>query len=309
MIALPFDTRICSFAAMTSHAKRPWYSPLRLAQRAVIYAAVMYVTLCVFLYFQQDSMIYPAMIAGGPANTQIAIRQAADGGLVPWPSSASPSDSYEGFVTRDFAKPARRGTIMVFHGNGSSANQLTFFVEAFRQRGFRTFLYEYPGYSGRPGHPRETVMAAEARKIVRELDAQGLGPVYLWGESLGSGVASSVAGDPTLPVHGLMLMMPWDTIAHVAQSEFPIVPVRLLLHDTYDSVANLDHFRHPICVIRGDQDTTVPPACTLNLFAHLPDPKLMILQAGYGHGDWPSEPNLAWWDEALNFIAPQAGKK
>lgn len=258
-------------------------------------------------------MIYPGMIPGGPANTQIAIRQAANGGLVPWPAPASSADShqgysYQGFVGRDFAKPAPRGTIMVFHGNGDSADLLTLFVNAFRRRGFRTFLYEYPGYGGRPGHPREAIMVPEARKIVRELDAQSLGPIYLWGESLGSGVAASVAADPTLPVHGLMLMMPWDTIAHVAHSEYPIIPVRLLMHDTYDSVANLDHFRHPICVIRGDQDTIVPPACTLNLFAHLPDPKLMILEKGYGHGDWPSEPNLAWWDEALNFIAPPVKK-
>ena len=31
----------------------------------------------------------------------------------------------------------------------------------------------------------------------------------------------------------------------------------------------------------------------------------MILQSGYGHGDWPVEPNLTWWDEALDFIAPK----
>ena len=293
---------------MLPRAKRPWYSPIRLAQRALIYALSAYVTLCVYLYFTQDSQIYPAAFGGGAINAQVAIRQAANEGLVPWDHPTPGAASPQGYVPRDFARPAPRGTIVVFHGNGGWAGDRTMYPDAFRPRGFRALLYEYPGYGGRPGHPREATIVPDARALIRELDAMGYGPVYVWGESLGSGVAASVCGDPTLPVHGLVLMMPWDTIADVAMYRFPIVPARWLMHDTYNSIANLAHFRHPICVIRGDQDTTIPPALTLNLFAHLPNPRLMILQKGYGHGDWPSEPNLAWWDKALDFIAPPAGE-
>jgi pimeloyl-ACP methyl ester carboxylesterase len=293
---------------MSSRVKRPWYSPVRLAQRAVIYAVVAYVTLCVYLYFTQDSQIYPAALTGGSIDTKRVIHEAAAEGLVPWDHLTPGATSSPGYVPRDFAKPAPRGTIVVFHGNGDRAIDGLLFPDAFGKRGFRTFLYEYPGYGGRPGWPRESTIVPDARALIRELDADGYGPVYVWGESLGSGVAASVCGDPTLPVRGLVLMMPWDTIAHVATYRFPFIPAGWLMHDTYDSIANLSHFHHPICVIRGDRDTTIPPVLTLNLFAHLPDPKLMILQSGYGHGDWPSEPNLAWWDDALNFIAPRAGK-
>ena len=293
---------------MPSRVKRPWYSPVRLAQRAVIYAVVAYVTLCVYLYFTQDSQIYPAALTGGSVDPTIAIRQASNEGLLPWDHPTPGASSPQGYVPRDFGKPAPRGTIVVFHGNGGWAGDRTQYPDAFSKRGFRTFLYEYPGYGGRPGHPRESVMVPDARALIRELDAMGDGPVYVWGESLGSGVAASVCGDPQLPVHGLVLMMPWDTIAHVATYRFPFIPARWLMHDAYDSIANLAHFHHPLCVIRGDQDDTIPPALTLNLFAHLPNPKMMILQKGYGHGDWPSEANLGWWDDALNFIAPPVGK-
>jgi len=286
--------------------RRPWYSPVRLAQRAAIYAVVAYVTLCVFLYFTQDAQIYPSAVRDGHFDTDRAIHYAAALQLVPWNDSAPGAPSPQGYVPRDFNHPAPRGTLVVFHGNGDTAYDRDYYADAFRQRGFRTFLYEYPGYGGRPGHPREAVIVPDARALIRELDAKGLGPIYVWGESLGSGVASSVVADPTLPVHGLVLMMPWDTLADVALYRFPWVPVRLLMHDSYDSVGNLAHFRHPVCVIRGDRDPIIPPALTLNLFAHLPEPKLMILQSGYGHGDWPAEPNLAWWDEALDFIAPRA---
>ena len=283
--------------------KRPWYSPLRLAQRAAIYVVGAYLTFCGLLYFTQDSQIYPS--GNGKIGTDQAVRDAAAYRLTPWTDAAA-GPSPQGYVPRDFKGPAPRGTIVVFHGNGDTAYDRSYYADAFRPRGFRTFLYEYPGYGGRPGHPREALIVPDARALIRELDREGLGPVYVWGESLGSGVAGSVVADPTLPVHGLVLMMPWDTIAHVATYRFPFIPVTFLMHDTYDTAGNLENFKHPICVLRGDRDSIIPPALTLALFAHLPDPKLMILQAGYGHGDWPSEPDQAWWDEALDFIAPRA---
>ncbi len=284
--------------------RRPWYSPLRLAQRGAIYAVVAYVVFCGLLYLTQDAQIYPS--GDGKLSTAQALRDAAAYRLVPWTDATPGGPSPQGYVPRDFMAPAPRGTIVVFHGNGDTAYDRSYYVDAFRARGFRTFLYEYPGYGGRPGHPREATIVPDARALIRELDAKELGPVYVWGESLGSGVAASVVADPTLPVHGLVLMMPWDTLANVALSRFPYIPVRLFLHDTYDTTGNLAHFHHPICVLRGDRDSIILPALTLNLFAHLPEPKLMILQSGYGHGDWPAEPNLAWWDEALDFIAPRA---
>jgi pimeloyl-ACP methyl ester carboxylesterase len=282
------------------------YSPWRLISRSILVGASVYAIVCGVLYYSQDAQIYPSAAAGEQISLAKATKSARRHFVVPWnhptPGAASP----QGYVARDFAQRAPRGTIVVFHGNGGKAYQRDNYVDAFRPRGFRTFLYEYPGYGGRPGHPREALIVPDARALIRQLDAMGFGPVYVWGESLGSGVAASVVADPALPVHGLVLMMPWDNLANVATYRFPFIPAKLLLHDTYDSVGNLEHFRHPICVIRGDIDPVIPPALTLNLFAHLPDPKLMILEKGYGHGDWPDEANLPWWDEALDFIAPKA---
>ena len=31
----------------------------------------------------------------------------------------------------------------------------------------------------------------------------------------------------------------------------------------------------------------------------------MILFTDCGHNDWPDDPALPWWDDALNFIAPK----
>jgi pimeloyl-ACP methyl ester carboxylesterase len=275
----------------------------RRTRRLLALLALVYFGFCGFLYLKQDQMIYPI----GPAiPTAEATREAAAVGLVPWDHPTPGAVSPQGYVPENFSTAsAPRGTIVVFHGNGGWAAQRSFYVEAFAQRGFRTFLYEYAGYGGRPGHPHERLIVPDARALVRELAREGWGPLYLWGESLGSGVAAEVAADATLPVRGLALMTPYDRIAGVALYRYPYVPVTLLLRDRYDTMANLAHFRRPVCVIRSSEDEIIPPALTLLLYQRLPGPKKMIVQPGVGHDDWPTDPALPWWNEALDFIAPR----
>lgn len=292
-------------AAPSSASRRPWYHPLELLKRLAVYALIGYVIVCVFLYFMQNSLTYPRQATGAVLPLDQAIHFAKGMGLVPWDRTTPGSSGPQGYVSSDFAHPAPRGTIVVFHGNGGWSAQRIEYVDAFSHRGFRVFLYEYPGYGGRPGRPSEATIVPDAQASIRSLDQAGYGPVYAWGESLGAGVAAAVCADRTLPVHGLVLLTPWDNIANVGLSFYPYIPVRLLMVDKYDSIANLEHFQHPICVIRSSNDEVIPPPLTLNLFAHLPDPKKMILQNGFGHNDWPSSPELTWWDEALDFIAPK----
>jgi pimeloyl-ACP methyl ester carboxylesterase len=268
----------------------------------VIICVVIYVRMCGYLYSMQNSLLYPREIL----SPEVADTLAAKVGLVAWnPSAAGFGAPRQGYVRPDFTHPAPRGVIVLFHGNGGVASGRVAYVNAFTPRGFRTFLYEYPGYGGRPGVPGEAAIVPEARAFIRELDQAGYSPVYVWGESLGAGVAAAVCADPGLHVQGLALLTPWDTLANVAQSHFPWFPVRLLLFDRYDSVANLQHFGHPICVIRSSRDEIIPPALSVNLYQQLPKPKLVIVQDGYGHNDWPHSPELAWWDQALDFIAPK----
>jgi len=262
-----------------------------------------YAAACGYLFFNQDSMIYEG--AAVPISVETATREAAAVGLVPWKGMTTGAAGSQGFVQPNFAAPAPRGTIVFFHGNGESAWLWVDEIAPFARRGFRVFLYEYPGYGGRAGSPSEKAIVPDARALIRSLDKSGYGPVYVWGESLGSGVAAAVCADEGLPVRGLTLVTAWDNIANVALSYYPYVPVRSFMKDRYDSAANLKNFRRPVCVIYGDEDSTVLPALSLNLYAHLPEPKKLMLMRGHGHGDWPRSPELPWWDEALDFMAPR----
>jgi hypothetical protein len=283
------------------YTDRPWYYPTALARRLINY----YLLICVLLFLMQNSLLFPRWVSGAVFSKEEAAQKAASVGLVPWDRTTTGAATPQGYVSSDFTKSEPRGTIVLFHGNGGCAFDRSYYLPAFARRGFRTFLYEYPGYGGRPGRPSAASIVGDARTLIRSLDLAGYGPVYVWGESVGSGIAASVCNDPTLPIHGLTLSTPWDSLVNAAAYHYPFVPVSVLLWDKYDSIANLAHFPHPVCVICGTRDPILPMRLGLNLFAHLPEPKKFILQDGYGHGDWPCEPELTWWDDALNFIAPQ----
>ena len=256
----------------------------RLVITALLGGLLAYVICCLFFYLAQNSIEYPREFTDSDIPLAQAIQEAKVKGLKPWPKTTPGAQFPQGFVATDFEQPHPRGTIVVFHGNGAWVIKHTAYVEAFARRGFRAFLYEYPGYGGRPGIPREKTIVPDGRALIRSLAEQGYGPIYVWGESLGSGVAAAVCADPHLPISGLALVTPWDSISNVGYYRYPLLPVRWLVKDKYDSIGNLAHFQHPICVIRSSLDEVIPARLTLDLYAHLPAPKKLILQDGYRHG-------------------------
>jgi alpha-beta hydrolase superfamily lysophospholipase len=290
-------------AGLPSVRRRAWYHPWRLLPRIVLYLALLFLGCSALLYFKQTALIYPAARIVPPDEVARSIK---DAGLVPWTDLQPDAKPGIGLVPPNFRDPAPRGTVVLFHGNGELAYDSPEVIPAFHQRGFRPFFYEYPGYGGRPGLPSELIIVPDARALVRSLDAAGLGPVYVWGMSIGSGVAAAVCADSTVPVHGCVLLAPFDSLRNVAAFYYPYFPVRLLMIDRYDSVTNLQHFGRPVCVVRGAHDDVIPPALAMNLFRQLPEPKKEIVFPDAGHGGWPTDPRQAWWDQVLDFIAPKA---
>jgi alpha-beta hydrolase superfamily lysophospholipase len=292
------------------YAKRPWYHPLAILRRLINLSLLIYLLICVALFLLQNYLLFPREASGAVMSADEGARQAAYVKFIPWTDTSSGTAQLKGYVPHDFRLHPKRGTIVVFHGNAGCAFDRDYYQAAFATRGFQAFLYEYPGYGGRPGKPSAASIVGDAQTLIRSLDQAGYGPIYVWGVSVGSGIAAEVCKDTSLPVHGLTLLTPWDSLTNAAAYHYPFIPVSVLLWDKYDSISNLAHFQHPICVICSEQDEILPVRLGRNLFDHLPEPKKLILQPGCGHNDWPSAPNLTWWDDALNFIAlPHAPAK
>jgi uncharacterized protein len=215
-----------------------------------------------------------------------------------WPNS----DNYRGFIAKALPENAR-GTVIVFHGNAGRAVERTDYVQALGRLGWRVVLAEYPGFGGRPGSLSEKSLTDDGRETVCEVHQKFGGPVYVLGESLGAGVACSVASDPTLPLDGLILITPWDSLPEVAQSTFWFLPARFLVRDRFDSVRNLAHFQKPVAILLSERDEVIPTARGQRLYDSLLAPKRRWVFPGAGHNTWPSGPREAWWREVSDFMS------
>jgi uncharacterized protein len=214
---------------------------------------------------------------------------------------AAPAD-YRGLITGSDT-PAPNGTIVLFHGNGGTALDRTFYLEPLTKLGFRVILSEYPQYGGRPGIVGEKPFVTDGLETVRLAYEQYGEPLYLLGESLGCGVVAAIAKRTGVPIAGIILITPWDTLSAAAESLFPFLPVAMLLTDEYDSIGNLRSFQGKISVAGAERDEILPIKHALNLYDSLPEgKKRMWVVKGAGHNDWPLYADASLFKEMTDFV-------
>ena len=199
--------------------------------------------------------------------------------------------------------PKQNGTIVLFHGNGGTALDRTFYLEPLSDLGYRVILAEYPLYGGRKGKVGEKPFVADAVETLKLAYEQYGEPLFILGESLGCGVAAAAANKTAVPIAGIILITPWDTLAAVAKSLFPFLPVKLMLTDKYDSIENLRAFKKKIAVIGAEHDEILPIQHAHALYSSLPEgKKRMWIIKNAGHNDWPMYADASLWKEMTDFV-------
>jgi len=261
--------------------------------RIFLFFAVGYSILVTAAFIWQRKMIY------FPDREKPMERQIHAVGLRFWPNN---SDDYRGFVASD--PPAEsKGTVIVFHGNAGAAWHRNYYVHALVPLGFNVVLAEYPGYGGRGGGPSESNFVNDARTTIQLARETHGGPLCLWGESVGWGVAAVMAADPPVQVEGIVLVTPWDSLPDLAQSLYWYLPVRWLLRDKFDNVKNFQSFDKPVAVAIAAFDEIIPTKRSLRLYESLKPPKRLWRFEAAGHNNWPTDPTEEWWREVIRFIS------
>jgi hypothetical protein len=232
-----------------------------------------------------------------PSNFRLSEQAAAREGLRYWPSL----ENYRGFSGAEEAAQAQ-GTVIVFHGNAGAAYHRSFYVDALTRQGLRVILAEYPGYGGRAGHPSEAVLVEDARETIRLVYRAYGEPLYLWGESLGAGVVSGAISQTDTPIKGAVLFLPWDSLPNLAQTIYWYFPARWLVLDTYNSVEKLRHFDGKVAVILAEADEVIPLRHGQALYDSITTTKKLWLFEQARHNEMPVGPDLAWWQEVVDFI-------
>ena len=255
---------------------------------------IIYLTLIVILFLNQRQLLY-FPDPNFPTEELVKLRE-----LEYW---VTQDNNYRGLVSRQ-PQDNVKGTIIVFHGNAGAAIDRSYYSDILGKLGYRVLLAEYPGYGGRKGKLSEESLVVDARKTIQLIHQEYGNPLYVWGESLGTGVVAGAVSDSLVFVDGIVLITPWDTLPNLVQSIYRIFPAKWLVLDKFDSVKNLKLFPGKLGIVLAGKDEVIPTKLGQNLYESLPNTnkKLWGLEQA-GHNNWIEHTNDSWWQEVISFLA------
>ncbi len=241
-----------------------WAVALMRYKRALLFAGAVYLLACVGCCGLQRRLIYfPPAVS---PEEEDAVTRAEQ--LEPWAGSAG---DRIGWKRRSRIQPAQ-GRVLIAHGNACCAFECGHYADAIQQvASFDVYFVEYPGYADCPGSPKESSLYQSASEAFQLLATNG--PVYLVGESLGTGVAAYLAGRYPSQTAGVVLLAPYSRLADVAQAHFPILPVKFLLRERFPAEEYLRNYRGPVAVLVGGRDRVVAARFGRRVYQQYAGPK------------------------------------
>lgn len=258
-----------------------------------------FVLVCLLLFLGQRRLMYfPDRMT-----EEAALRRAASIGMEPWRGA---DGRLRGWRTLHPGGDAQ-ACLLVFHGNAGSALDRDYLARAFQGKGkgegmaqaVEVRMLEYPGYGCRPGEPGEATFLAAASEALDALKAEGL-PVVILGESIGSGVASVLAGKRPRDVAGLILVTPYTSFRAVARHHYPFFP-SFLVRDPFEAARALRGFQGPVAFLVAGRDEVVPAPLGLTLHAGYGGPKRLWIEDRATHNTLDFDPARPLWEEILRF--------
>lgn len=193
--------------------------------------------------------------------------------------------------------------VIYFHGNGDFLAGLVSRFRGITSDGTGLVALSYRGYAGSSGGPSERGLLWDAAAAYAFTAARySADRIVVWGFSLGSGVAVALAAEQ--PVGRLILEAPYTSIADIAASRLPVVPVRWLLRDQFHSDERIARVTAPLLIMHGGRDSTIPIAFGERLFALAHEPKQFVRFPEAGHNDLD---NYGAIETARHFIAASKG--
>jgi uncharacterized protein len=246
--------------------------------------------ICSTVAVAQSFLYYPRVYSAAQVN-----RMAQSANLQRWTNAIGANIG----LKRLSPKQPASGSILIFYGNGSSATGCARYADDIQTvAAMDVYILEYPGYEDRPGPPSEKSIFDAASDGLQMIPTNK--PIYLIGASLGSGVASYLAGAFTNRIAGIVLLSPFTSVADVAQYLYPELPVSSLLVDQFPSEDYLRNYHGKVGITVDGKDTIVPEKFGLRLYDGYDGPKKLWRFPNGAHCQI-SNPQTQFWKEAITF--------
>lgn len=175
-----------------------------------------------------------------------------------------------------------KGAVLFFHGNAGSLKGWGKFGEFYTKLGYDFYVFDYRGYgksSGEIRSERELMSDSEAmmRRALEDFSAKD---ITLMGYSLGSGLATRIAGKFEVP--RLILVAPYFKFDELASSKVFFVP-KFIVKYKIPTVSFIKEAKDTdISIIHGKFDDLIDISNSYKLVKHLKqDDKFYEIEAGH----------------------------
>ena len=249
---------------------------MALLLKILIGLAVLALAILLATYFGQRRLLYfPDRTRTSPAASGLSavtehVLDAPDGArIITWWGRARPGQP----------------TFVYFHGNGGALADRSARFERFMSEGWGVFMMAYRGYSGSTGSPSEIDNVADALNAFDWIVAHGVDArsIILYGESLGTGIATQVA--VLRPSLALILDAPYTSTYEVGARRYPFLPVARAMWDRYETRRHIRNVKVPVLVIHGTRDPVIPVEMGREVAQLANEPKTYIEFPNGGHID------------------------
>lgn len=243
---------------------------MKLMLRILLLLAILYAVLVAVVYFRQRSMLF------FPSHTTPDTR------LTPWMDDTR-------LIGYCREVPGAPTIWLMMHGNAGQAADREYVLPRLSGQD-SLYVLEYPGYGAREGSPSMDAInqaASEAYELLRKRHPNT--PVCVLAESIGSGPACVLAREK-VPPDKIVLVVPFDTLANVAAKHFPLLPVRLLLRDTWNNVEALRNHSGPVEIFAATEDNVIPISHAKTLANQVPGVQFTAITGG--HNEWSDNPQV-----------------
>jgi len=180
---------------------------------------------------------------------------------------------------------SHRPWVLFLHGNaatiGSRVNVTRY--EHLHALGLNVMAPEYRGFGGLGGKPSERGVSDDARTAYDYLrQKKGVPPerIVIYGWSLGSAIAVNLAS--TVPEAGLILEGAPASLVAIGQRLYPLMPVRLVMRNPFDSIRKMPTIHAPVLFIHSPEDAIIPIAEGRRLYDATTSPRTFVEVRG-GH--------------------------
>ena len=275
-------------------AKSRRLSLKRVVRALVIGIALVYTSLCGFLWFDQAHFIF---FPSGPEYlTPVGFKVSFQDIWVPVPFSSQENLASSGNSSPErlhgwwLPNPSSNRVLLYLHGNGGNIASNLEHAVRLRNFGASVLIVDYRGY-GRStgGFPSESRVYEDAEVAWQYLVQQKkIKPeeIIIYGHSLGGAIAIELASHHP-EAGGLIAESTFTSIEDMSKKQhvYSFFPIHLLLSQKFASLSKIPAVKMPALFIHGTGDELAPYHMSERLYEAAVGPKKLVLIEDAGHED------------------------